>query len=47
MPVYILKNHNGTVLGTFTDPAKLANEMLKYEAATGNTTLITVQRNGD
>jgi hypothetical protein len=40
--VYILKNHNGTELGRFTDTAALMSEMLKYEIQTGNTTLIEV-----
>jgi hypothetical protein len=40
--VYILKNHNGKVLARHTDVKKLADEMLKYEAQTGNRTLIEV-----
>jgi hypothetical protein len=40
--VYILKNHNGKVLARHTDLRKLADEMLKYEAQTGNRTLIEV-----
>ena len=42
--VYILKNHNGKVLARHTDVRKLAEEMLKYEAQTGNSTLIEVQK---
>lgn len=41
--VYVLKNHNGTVLARHTDIKKLTAEMLKYEAQTGNRTRIEVQ----
>lgn len=40
--IYVLKNHNGTVLARITDPKKLAAELIKYETQTGNQTLVEI-----
>ena len=41
--VFVLKNHNGSVLKKSTDIQEIADEMLRYEAQTGNKTSIEVQ----